>query len=95
MQDDITNITKRNIQNFNQLSVEQRQDLLKCRERTSQISKTFKKQYENFAENEIIDSEVVNNVFEVYREYYAALEKYFGHTNRLSILLGKLRELSG
>ena len=96
MQNDIDNIMKNNREHLKHLSENETRDLLEIRKRATHESRAFMKKYKEIDEKEIIDSEVVNQVLEVYQEYYALLGKYFGvgQTNRLTILLGKLHELS-
>jgi hypothetical protein len=95
MQRDIDNIMKNNREHLQHLSEQERRDFLEIRKRAAHETRAFMKKYKEIDEKEIIDSEVVNQVLEVYQEYYAALEKCFGvgQTNGLSILLGKLHEL--
>jgi hypothetical protein len=96
MQKDIDNIMKNNREHLKYLSEKERQDLFEIRKRAAHETRAFMKEYKEIDEKEIIDSEVVNQVLKVYQEYYAELGKYFevGQTNRLSILLGKLRDLN-
>lgn len=96
MQNDIDNIMKNNREHLKHLSEKENQDLLEFRKRSSRETRALMKKYKEIDDKEIIDSEEVNQLLEVYHEYYAALVKYLGvgQTNRLSILLGKLHELN-
>ncbi len=96
MQRDIDNIMKNNREHLKNLSEQERLDLFEIRKRAANETRAFLKQYAEIDEKQIIDSEVVNQVLKVYQEYYDLLGNYFGvgQTNRLSILLGKLRDLN-
>ena len=95
MQQDIDNIMKNNKELFNHLSEKENHDLFELRKRAAHETRTFIKKYKE-VDDKIIDSEVVNQLLQVYHEYYVALVKLqrVGRTNGLSILLGKMHELS-